>query len=104
MWFTKSITETLEDLKVNPDNGLSEDEVLVRRKKFGENKLQAKKKKSVFQIFLSQLNDWLIYVLFAAVIITSLMGEYVDSVIIILVIMINAGIGVYQEIKAGKSD
>lgn len=103
MWFTKSITETLEDLKVNPDNGLSEDEVLVRRKKFGENKLQAKKKKSVFQIFLSQLNDWLIYVLFAAVIITSLMGEYVDSVIIILVIMINAGIGVYQEIKAGKA-
>ncbi len=103
MWFTKSITETLEDLKVNPDNGLSEDEVLVRRKKFGENKLQAKKKKTVFQIFLSQLNDWLIYVLFAAVIITFLMGEYVDSVIIVLVILINAGIGVYQEVRAGKA-
>ncbi|UFK97867.1 cation-translocating P-type ATPase [Kaistella faecalis] len=103
MWFTKSINETLDNLKVNPEKGLTEDEVVLRRNKFGENKLQAKKKKTVFQIFLSQLNDWLIYVLFAAVMITLLMGEYVDSVIIVLVIMINAGIGVYQEVKAGKA-
>lgn len=103
MWFTKSISETLEELSVNPETGLSAEEVAIRNTKSGPNRLEAKKKKSVFQIFISQLNDWLIYVLFAAVIITFFMGEYIDSVIIILVILINAGIGVFQEVKAGKA-
>lgn len=103
MWFTKSIIETLKELIVNPETGLSTDEAAIRKTKFGSNRLEAKKKRSVFQIFISQLNDWLIYVLFAAVIITFFMGEYIDSVIIIVVILINAGIGVFQEVKAGKA-
>ncbi|MGZ5264694.1 MAG: cation-translocating P-type ATPase, partial [Kaistella sp.] len=103
MWFTKSVSDALKELNVNPETGLSSEEAAQRKKHFGPNQLEAKKKKSVFQIFLSQLNDWLIYVLFAAVVITVMMGEYVDSVIIVLVIIINAGIGVYQEVKAGKA-
>ncbi|MBD8018150.1 cation-translocating P-type ATPase [Kaistella pullorum] len=103
MWFTKSIDETLKELSVGPATGLSSEEAASRKSKYGPNRLEAKKKKSVFQIFISQLNDWLIYVLFAAVIITFFMGEYIDSVIIILVILINAGIGVFQEVKAGKA-
>lgn len=103
MWFTKSISDTLKELNVNPATGLSSAEAATRKKHFGPNQLEAKKKKTVFQIFLSQLDDWLIYVLFAAVVITAFMGEYVDSVIIILVIIVNAGIGVYQEVKAGKA-
>ncbi|WP_285268823.1 cation-translocating P-type ATPase [Kaistella rhinocerotis] len=103
MWFTKSIDETLTELSVDPATGLSSEEAASRKSKFGPNRLETKKKKSVFQIFISQLNDWLIYVLFAAVIITFFMGEYIDSVIIILVILINAGIGVFQEVKAGKA-
>ena len=102
MWFTKSIEDTLKALNVNPETGLTSEEAVKRLKQFGPNRLEAKKKKTILQIFISQLNDWLIYVLFAAVIITFLMGEYVDSVIIVLVILINAGIGVYQELKAGK--
>ena len=103
MWFTKSVSYALKELNVNPETGLSSEEAAYRKKHFGPNQLAAKKKKSIFQIFLSQLNDWLIYVLFAAVVITVMMGEYVDSVIIVLVIIINAGIGVYQEVKAGKA-
>lgn len=103
MWFTKSISDVLKELTVNPETGLSSEEAAQRKKHFGPNQLEAKKKKSVMQIFLSQLNDWLIYVLLAAVVITMLMGEYVDSVIIVSVIIINAGIGVYQEVKAGKA-
>ena len=103
MWFTKSIKDTLKELKVNPETGLSSEEVHQRKLKYGPNQLEAKKKKTVFQIFLSQLNDWLIFVLLAAVVITFFMREYVDSIIIILVILINAGIGVYQEVQAGKA-
>lgn len=103
MWFTKSIDETLNQLNVDPQTGLTDAEAEIRRKSSGPNRLESKKRKSVFQIFISQLNDWLIYVLFAAVIITIIMAEYIDSVIILLVILINAAIGVFQEVKAGKA-
>lgn len=103
MWYSKSIAETLQQLNVNPETGLSADEAQKRRAEYGSNELRGKKQKTVLQMFISQLNDWLIYILFAAVVITALMGEYIDSVIIILVILVNAGIGVFQEMKAGKA-
>ena len=103
LWFTHSVSETLEKLGVDSSTGLTDEQTLEKKEKYGENRLQAKKKKSVFTILLSQLQDWLIYVLFAAVIITFFMGEYIDSVIITLVILLNATIGTYQEVKAGKA-
>ena len=60
-------------------------------------------KKSVVQIFFTQLNDALIYVLLGAVVITLFMQEYIDAVIILLVVFINAILGVAQEIKAGNA-
>ncbi|WP_312818294.1 cation-translocating P-type ATPase [Kaistella carnis] len=102
-WFTKSVPETLTLLSVEADTGLSEEEARKRKEHFGANVLQGKKKKSLLKIVFSQLNDWLIYVLFAAVVITAFMGEYIDSVIITLVIFLNAAIGTYQEVKAGKA-
>jgi Ca2+-transporting ATPase len=103
MWFSKSIEEVLAEIKVDPSKGLSENEAKMRLETYGPNKLQAKKKKSIFMMFLSQLKDWLIYILFAAVIITIFLGQYTDSVIIILVITINAILGVIQQVKAGKA-
>ena len=103
MWFTKSIDEVLKELTVDPSSGISEEEASVRFEKFGANKLQGKKRKSIVMMFLAQLRDWLIYVLLAAVIITLFMGEYIDAAIILLVIIINATLGVVQEIKAGKA-
>lgn len=103
MWHTKTKEEVLKELNVNPETGLSEAEVTERREKYGSNILSAKKKKSVLRMFIDQLRDWLIYVLFAAVVITVIMGEYVDAVIIIMVIIINTVLGVVQELKAGKA-
>lgn len=102
-YFTKSVTEILEEFGIDSASGLSQEEAQNLKKEFGPNRLQAKKKKPIYKIVLSQLQDWLIYVLFAAVIITFFMGEYIDSVIITLVILINAGIGTFQEVKAGKA-
>ena len=103
MWFTKSKEEVLSEINVDPSQGLSEEEAKVRLEKYGPNKLLAKKKKSIFQLFIAQLQEWLIYILFAAVVITLFMGEYIDSVIILLVIVVNAVLGVVQEVKAGKA-
>ncbi len=103
MWFSKPNQDVLNELGTTIENGLSPSEVQSRQEKYGPNQLQGKKKKTVFQLFIAQLKDWLIYVLMAAVIITALMGEYVDAVIIVLVIIINAVLGVIQEVKAGKA-
>ncbi|MDP1622657.1 MAG: cation-translocating P-type ATPase [Bacteroidales bacterium] len=103
MWFSKSFEEVLTELKVDPSQGLSEEEAKARLIKYDLNKLKGKKKKSIFQMFIGQLHDWLIYVLIVAVIITGLLGEYIDATIIILVIITNAMLGVVQQIKAGKA-
>jgi len=103
LWFSKSIEEVLVKIKVDPSKGLSDSEAKTRLGTYGPNKLQAKKKKSIFRMFIAQLQDWLIYILFAAVIITIYLGQYTDSVIIILVIAINAILGVVQQFKAGKA-
>ncbi|MBX0331883.1 cation-translocating P-type ATPase [Pontibacter sp. HSC-14F20] len=103
MWFSKSIEAVLTELEVDPAQGLSEAQAQARLEKYGPNKLTTKKKKSIFQLFLAQLQDWLIYVLFAAVVITMFMGEYIDSIIILAVIILNAVLGVVQEVKAGNA-
>ncbi len=101
--FSKSHDEVLKELEVNPVTGLTSEEVKVRLEKHGENKLKAKPKKSLISLFLSQLKDMLIYVLLAAAVITVVIGEYVDAIIIILVVVLNAVIGVAQEFKAEKA-
>lgn len=103
MWYSKSIQEVLDEFKVDPSTGLSESEAKSRLEKYGPNKFKEQKKKSILQMFMAQLKDWLIYVLFAAVIITIFLGEYIDAVIILLVIILNAVLGVIQEVKAGNA-
>ncbi len=103
MWYSKSIEEVLSELKVETLEGLSDTEAKIRLETYGENKLLAKKKKSILILFLLQLRDWLIYILFAAVIITVFLGHYTDAGIIMLVITINAVLGVVQQVKAGKA-
>jgi len=103
MWFSKSSEAVLNELSVDPASGLSDEEALTRLKISGVNKLLAEKRKSIFMMFFAQLKNWLIYILLGAVVITVFMGEYVDAVIILLVININALLGVVQEVKAGKA-
>lgn len=102
-WHTKKIQELTQQLKTNPEKGLSENEALSRLKQYGPNQLEQKPGKSLLRMFAEQLNNALIYVLFAAVIVTVMLQEYIDAVIILVVIAVNAVLGVYQEKKAGKA-
>ncbi len=103
MWFSKSREEVQKEFNVDCHVGLSKNEVAKRIEKYGENKLKGKPKKSVFILFLSQLQDMLIYVLLGATAITIAIGEYVDAIIILSVVILNALIGVFQEFKAEKA-
>ncbi|WP_240731706.1 cation-transporting P-type ATPase [Hymenobacter radiodurans] len=103
MQISTSVETVLKELAANPATGLSDAEVAARRTKHGPNRLQAQVKKTILQLALAQLNDALIYVLLGAVAITLFLGEYVDAVIILCVILINAALGVAQEVKAGNA-
>lgn len=103
MFFLKTKEEVVQELSVDPSQGLSSEEAQRRLERYGPNKLREKPKKSVFALFLAQLKDMLIYVLLGATVITFAIGEYVDAIIILLVVILNAIIGVVQEYKAGKA-
>jgi len=103
MWFLKSQEEVLNELKVNTSVGLTKDEAAKRLEQYGSNKLKGKPKKSLLALFFAQLKDMLIYVLLVAAAITIFIGEYSDAIIILLVVILNAVIGVAQEYKAEKA-
>ena len=103
MFFSKTIEEVLKELGSNPITGLSQDEVQLKREKFGLNQLETKKPKTLLAMFFAQLNDILIYILIAAAIISALLGETSDAIIIAIVIVINATVGIIQESKAEKA-
>lgn len=103
MFYNQEIEEVLRIQETDPAKGLSKEEVNVRKEKFGLNKLEEGKKKSLAALFFAQLNDPLIYILLIAAIISGFMGEINDTIIIALIVILNAVIGVSQEAKAEKS-
>ena len=94
--------KVLKELKSSL-NGLSEKEAKSRIKTYGLNELPKEKEKSVFQIFLSAINDHIIYVLVVAAILSFIVGEYLDGFAIIFIIMVDAVVSTVQEIKAEKN-
>lgn len=83
--------------------GLTSEEARGRLKTYGENELKGKKKKSVLSIFLSQFNDFIIWVLFAATIISAIVGERADAITITTIIILNGIFGFIQEYRTEKS-
>ena len=107
-WFSKEIVEVEKELETNLQNGLSSNNVELAREKYGYNELKTKKKKSLFVKFLEQFKDFMIIVLIIAAIVSGVVGYMqgegiTDSIIILIVVIVNAIIGVAQEAKAEKS-
>lgn len=106
MEFKKSVNEVLKEQNVNSKVGLSDSEVNVRLQKYGENKLDEVKKKTLLQRFIYQLKDVMIYVLLIASIINVIahgIDGLTEAAIILMVVLINAVVGVVQESRAEKT-
>lgn len=91
--------EVLALLK-SSEQGLSEEEALLRLKKFGSNEIRARKKASAFLIFLRQFTSPLIFILIGAAILTVILQEFVETFVILLAVAVNTGLGFYQEYRA----
>ena len=107
-WYNLSIEETEKKLETNLNLGLTAEQVAKAREKYGYNELKAQKKKSLFVKFLEQFKDFMIIILIIAAIISGIVGYIegegiTDSIIIFIVIIVNAIVGVAQESKAEKS-
>ena len=109
MWETLRKEEVLQKLKTDKRGGLAKQEVENRQKEYGKNKLKEKPKETIFMRFIKQFNDFMIIILIIASIISAgvsyMQGEndYIDSIIIIAIVVLNAIMGVIQETKAEKS-
>ena len=109
MWQTLRKEEIIKKLNTNEKTGLEEREVLRRQEQKGKNKLEDKKKENILVKFIKQFNDFMIIILIIASIISAIVAklqgenDYIDSIIIIGIVILNAIMGVVQEAKAEKS-
>lgn len=101
-WHTLDIQEVFKKLKTS-ENGLTEQEVQLRLKQYGPNKIKELHRINPFKIFLGQFRSFLIYILLIALVILAIIGHWVDFSVILLVILFNASLGFIQQYKAEKA-
>jgi magnesium-transporting ATPase (P-type) len=101
-WHARSPNEVLTELYTSPA-GLSDAECRQRRARYGSNRLPETTRSSVLARFLQQFHNILIYVLLGAAAITILLGHFVDGLVILSVVVVNAVIGFLQEGKAERA-
>ncbi|HAD11328.1 MAG TPA: ATPase [Saprospirales bacterium] len=94
--------DILQKLQTHPE-GLSQAEAKNRMLQHGPNELQEKKKIPVWMLFLNQFKDFMIMVLLAAAVLSGIMGDLTDTIIIIIIVLLNAILGFVQEYRAEKA-
>ncbi len=102
-WYKKTKEEIISHLSTNVEKGISSEEAQKRLEKYGPNALKEEAKQTMLSKIIAQFNDFLILILIAAAVISFFVGEKVDAVVIIAIVIVNAALGIYQEGKAEKS-
>jgi Ca2+-transporting ATPase len=101
-WYQNTPEEALETLGSTAE-GLSSTDAVSRLAHYGPNTLVSEESTSIFKVFLNQFKNPLIYILLSAAAVTATLGQFKDAVVILVVIIINAIIGSWQEMKAERS-
>jgi len=102
-WHQLESEEIVRLLEADLRHGLRADDVRRRQEKYGPNRVTAQRHSSGLKRFLLQFNQPLVYILLVAVAITAFLAEYVDSAVILAVVLVNAVVGYLQESKAEKA-
>lgn len=102
-WHFLSVAQALHKLSTQLRSGLSQADVESRQDEYGLNRLDEKPPEPAWHLLLSQFKSVLIFVLIGAAILATLIGDIKDGVVILIVVIINACLGFYQEYQAEKS-
>lgn len=107
-WFSKSGEDVAKFFETDMIKGLSFEQVEEKRSVYGTNEIVSKNKKSIAKMILEQFQDFMIIILIIAAVISGIVGQsngegFTDSIIILVIVILNAVIGVIQELKAQKS-
>lgn len=109
------VEKVLKALEVDSNVGLSEEEVTKRQLKYGMNELEVEKKKSIFVLIMNQFDDLLVKILLLAAFISFILtfmdtkheqmavSDFIEPLVIVLILILNAAVGVWQECNAEKS-
>lgn len=100
-YYAQDISQIEKELHTSLDNGLSDDEAKKRLASEGPNSLASKKKRSMFMRFIDQFKDFMIIVLIVAAVLSGVVAnEWTDAAIIMIVVLLNAILGVIQEARS----
>lgn len=102
MFYKKETEEVLQELHTS-ENGLNNNEVQKRKEKYGKNELPKKKRETVWHIFFNEFKDPIVILLMVAILASFIVGEVMDAVAILFIVLLDACMGTYQENKANKT-
>ncbi len=102
-FFSLSAADAAKELQVDASSGLTKEEAEKRIEKYGHNRLEGGKEKSLIQMILEQLKDFLVIILMIAAVISIFLGEALEGIIILAIVVLNTFLGVYQENKASNA-
>ncbi len=101
-WHQQTITDVFKSLGSNAQ-GLSASKAAEKILQVGPNQLQEGKKKTIAGIFLGQFKDVMILILLAAAIVSGIIGDLTDTIVILVIVLLNAVVGFIQEYRAEKA-
>jgi Ca2+-transporting ATPase len=101
-WHQKELKAVLAELDV-PIDGLRSEEAAKRLEKYGRNELVEKGKQSLLAMVIDQFRDFMILILIAAAVVSGFVGDLADTIAILVIVILNAVIGVVQEYRAEKA-
>lgn len=102
-WWQQDASTVAARLGLDPERGLSQEEARRRLEEAGENKLRATRAVSPIAVFINQFKDFMVLVLLAAAAVSWLLHEHADAAAILAIVLLNAGLGFFQEYQAERS-
>ena len=103
-FYNQSVKDIEQELSTSCENGLNSEQVKQLQEKYGPNSLAGKKKTSMLQRFIAQFKDFMIIVLIIAALLSGFVAqEWTDAAIIMVVVILNAVLGVFQETRSEEA-
>jgi len=99
----ESTEEVLRGFETDPDRGLSDEEARLRLDRYGKNELEERQRPGFLSMLLGQFANFLVIILIVAALVSALLAEWIDSAAILVIVILNAVVGVIEESKAEQA-